>query len=561
MDILEKINLLPNDIKDFFMSNERRIALEKACFLYDLKEDDIFNVSVVEDGFLGIINLNDIPNILMRELNINIKIAYGIAYELNKNLFSKFPDFFIDSKSLLQQWDGFKLQPLISEEKAWRRVLEIEPWILEEEKEKKKEEEKMMERFEKLGWGDAAVKYERLGEQLLTEKQIKIKNSADPARPSIKNWILDYQEKMGAGKHSPIDRGNYLFHSENGKLLTPLERMRLGMILKSLDEGTQLTIDMEKETIVFEEDANRSISKSWTPDQAKDQSQQVRNEDVVTNSRGNGNDEPRDILDLRFESRAPRQEFRRPAANISQPSRNITQANTPPAIPGQQDSQIINQVNPNQAYSSRGFNVQKKPESLPIKNDYAKQEPKIAQRFSDSFYEKPEEHDISSLNIPSKVQDSDKQSAEPLVKLKSISFSPNFVATPKTENRLERVLRSEKPLPPSIPSNPAPVANVKIEKSSKPEFSLPISKPPMGTDHFDVENKSGAVKKEAGEVEKSIAAPEKVNMDDLDSLSDEMLLKLYQQKKSQSKTSNQSNSPKGFHIGPMDDGNIVNLKN
>jgi hypothetical protein len=58
---------------------------------------------------------------------------------------------------------------------------------------------------------------------------------------------------MGGGKHSSIDRGNYLYHSENGKKLTPIERQKISLILKSLEENISLAIDPDEQKIIFTE--------------------------------------------------------------------------------------------------------------------------------------------------------------------------------------------------------------------------------------------------------------------------------------------------------------------
>lgn len=97
----------------------------------------------------------------------------------------------------------------------------------------------------------ALKKYPQLGEQVVTSNRIQNKVFPDPVRPSIKNWINDYYENLGAEKHGSIERGNYLFHSGNTKNLTAGERQKLGTVLKSLDENSPLMIDTEKQEVVF----------------------------------------------------------------------------------------------------------------------------------------------------------------------------------------------------------------------------------------------------------------------------------------------------------------------
>lgn len=106
--------------------------------------------------------------------------------------------------------------------------------------------------YDFLPINEALQKYPQIGEQNVTSSQLKLKYFPSPVRPSIKNWITDFHDNMGAGKHGAIDRGNYLFHSENGKRLGSSERQKLSVILKSLEERTPLSIDPERQMVAFE---------------------------------------------------------------------------------------------------------------------------------------------------------------------------------------------------------------------------------------------------------------------------------------------------------------------
>jgi len=103
----------------------------------------------------------------------------------------------------------------------------------------------------KLSLAQALVQYPNLNEQAITNNPLQLQYSSNPVKPSIKNWISDYHSALGSGKHSTIDRGNYLFHSENGKRLTPGERQKISLLLKSLDEETLLEIDGDAQQIIF----------------------------------------------------------------------------------------------------------------------------------------------------------------------------------------------------------------------------------------------------------------------------------------------------------------------
>ncbi|MDD5464083.1 MAG: hypothetical protein PHP62_02960 [Candidatus Moranbacteria bacterium] len=118
----------------------------------------------------------------------------------------------------------------------------------------------------KLSLSDALLQYPKVGEQSVGSEQIKLRYFPTPVRPSIKNWITDFHDGMGAGKHSPMDRGNFLFHSENGKRLNSADRQKLGIILRSLDEQTLLTIDGDAQIILFQNNADetRNIGNAQT---------------------------------------------------------------------------------------------------------------------------------------------------------------------------------------------------------------------------------------------------------------------------------------------------------
>jgi len=97
----------------------------------------------------------------------------------------------------------------------------------------------------------ALQEYPKLGEQNITSNMLTLKYFPEPVRPSIKNWITDYHDNMGAGKHEVMDRGNFLFHSTNGKTLTSGERQKLTMVLRALDENTPVQIDPTRQMLVF----------------------------------------------------------------------------------------------------------------------------------------------------------------------------------------------------------------------------------------------------------------------------------------------------------------------
>jgi hypothetical protein len=99
----------------------------------------------------------------------------------------------------------------------------------------------------------------------ITAGYVELRGSDELEDPTIKNWIQDYITHLGYGKHSQMDRTQYLFHSENGKNLSSQDREKLGIILKSFDENIPLPVDEENEEIVFEGLISEQKSPSSSP--------------------------------------------------------------------------------------------------------------------------------------------------------------------------------------------------------------------------------------------------------------------------------------------------------
>lgn len=260
MDFSERIKVLPVAVYDLFGSNEPRLAIERACFLYNVFEDDIEKLSSpIADIFLKDLQVDKLPLTIENNLKVARSISYGIAYEIANSIFKNLDSYFINISVLLDQWSKLKANPLISEEKARKRVLEIEPWLLDQEKEKEQEKreaeiavKKEQVRIDRISLQEALEKYPKLGEQTISTNMLKSKFSGELLKPSIKNWIKDYRDNVGSLKHDSLERVNFLFHGENGKRLTNLERMRVTLLFKSLEENTPLSIDPEKQIVIFD---------------------------------------------------------------------------------------------------------------------------------------------------------------------------------------------------------------------------------------------------------------------------------------------------------------------
>ncbi len=256
---LEKRNKLPVPLKEFLISNTIGYEIERVCFMYGLQEDKIHILSApIALIFIGELNLKDYPALIIKELNQPEKVIYGIAYEINQRIFNRFPDYFTDSFDLLEKWESLKSEPIISAEEAWKKVLELEPWILEDEKEKALEKKSREELLRKeaqnivsLPIPQALKEIPEIGEQLLTAERIQILSFPDPVRPSLKNWLADYTSFFGYDKHTAIEIGNYLFHGENTRKLSDSDRQKLTYLFTAFNANTPVSVNKNMKQIVF----------------------------------------------------------------------------------------------------------------------------------------------------------------------------------------------------------------------------------------------------------------------------------------------------------------------
>jgi hypothetical protein len=261
MGFIEKTNKLPNSVRLFFNSETPRLELEKACFLYSINSDRIEDISgPVGLIFVGDFALKDLPFEITKKINAPTNIASGIAYEINKRIFNKFPEYFKDSVILLEQWNRLKSTPLVSEDEAWKKVREIEPWILEAEQEKKKvaiqtraEQQKQQASLTNITVHEALKNYPELGEQLITSEKITLHNFPEPVRPSIKNWLAEYTFTLGPDKEKrgAVERSRYLFQNVNARNLKNDDRQRLSYILRAYDENLPITVNKSTKQVIF----------------------------------------------------------------------------------------------------------------------------------------------------------------------------------------------------------------------------------------------------------------------------------------------------------------------
>ncbi len=223
--------------------------------------------------------------------------------------------------------------------------------------------------------------YHNLGEQLITSSPIKLKIFPQPVRPSIKNWIEDYRSVMGAERHGMMERGNYLFHTENTKRLTSGERKKLAEVLRSLDEDVTLPVDPERQEVVFEQTEEmkpvEKMSNSQFPISNQVQNQNVKNADF-----------PKNI----------------PSSNHQLPNSQIQNRPHSGSLPGGEEGYTRNIPNTNFQSPNKIPNTNmsfSSPQTLPSEKSDINHESKIMNQEIDKNQNKPAINQPVVRNVPS----------------------------------------------------------------------------------------------------------------------------------------------------------------
>ncbi len=112
---------------------------------------------------------------------------------------------------------------------------------------------------------DALVKYPKINDQQITGERIRIRSEKDTVRGTVRNWLRAYRDVVGVRKHEAMERGQFLFQSENAKRLPQSERDRVALLLKSLDESEPLSINADRQEIIFPAMSNSTRASQNSP--------------------------------------------------------------------------------------------------------------------------------------------------------------------------------------------------------------------------------------------------------------------------------------------------------
>ncbi|MDX9856043.1 MAG: hypothetical protein WCZ08_02060 [Parcubacteria group bacterium] len=146
------------------------------------------------------------------------------------------------------------------------------------------------EKIVKLTLMQAIEKYPEIQDQIISEGLLKLQGKENLVKGSIRNWIRDYYNTVGAGNTDLMKRSSYIYYSQNSKNISNAEKQKLSVILKSLDENVPLEVDLMKKEIVFKESASaRRPVKNFTGDIKKNIQKNYEREDIYESKDENPN--------------------------------------------------------------------------------------------------------------------------------------------------------------------------------------------------------------------------------------------------------------------------------
>jgi hypothetical protein len=282
VNLIEKINRLPQNLKDLFSSGQPEKEIKEACLSYGIDDSLVENISdSIGSIILGETPLENLPYIIWENTNLEKGAVYGLSWEINRRIFSKFPEHFTKSFLLLEKWDTLKKNPfaLLS-----KKTTSPYNFSAKQEKYAQIEEKRpvpLPEDLVHLPFKEALKKYPDIEQQLITTTHIMLPDFPEKVRPSIKNWLSDFAYYQNDDSNHEALINGYLFQSPNTKELPPEEKTRLKQILISFNNNAILTLNRKVPEIIFDEkfyenfETARSTAKSLRDEKLEKEASQI----------------------------------------------------------------------------------------------------------------------------------------------------------------------------------------------------------------------------------------------------------------------------------------------
>jgi len=281
----QKFNELPPYVKEWMAEHSLDINANIAND-HGLDTDETASmVWVISRTIIGDIKLQDFLNQLRSALpEVNEVDLKEIALEITTKRFYPIRDHLKGLEDLIKDLGGEIPENIPSFKEEYEKLSSNqELGVPENISEEIGQEEKTIT----LPIKELLEKKEGINNQFITSKPIQLKNDGEK-NATVKNWLQDYRERVGAPPHSSMERTEYLFKSENGKRLDESERKILGGVLKSYDEGGNLPVDPVSGKLVLSEIFHQAM-----PAPRKTEVAEKNNENINTQK------QPNNVIDLR----------------------------------------------------------------------------------------------------------------------------------------------------------------------------------------------------------------------------------------------------------------------
>lgn len=231
----EIFNKLPDSIQDIIDSKESGEINKEIVEKFELtgdQLDNIFNLFFLIYG--RNLSLSDFYNALKEKLSLDDKITQQLALEIAQKRFWPLHEYIGGVEKLIKSLGGDLPK------KITKPITEQEPAKKTAPQGKEANKEQKVENIIQQNIKTVLNENSNAQEQLITTENILLTNSGEIHKSSIKYWLMEYMQTLGAGYHSNLDRIGFLYNNPNAKKLSAEERQILGAVLKSYDDGDTL---------------------------------------------------------------------------------------------------------------------------------------------------------------------------------------------------------------------------------------------------------------------------------------------------------------------------------
>lgn len=215
----KRFDALPDDIKSLLSSEKVIQIIQKIAKKYSLSDDQMADIArMVRSYYFGELKESDFPQYMVSHAHVDESTSTKIGRLVTKYIISQASASFTNTAT--------------DDTKTIKKT--------------------------NVPLSEAMRLYPKISHQIITIAQIKLSNRQTLVSGTVKNWIYDYRDSLGSGKHSSMERGTYLFNTPNTKTLSASERNHLSVILRSHDENIPLSIDIDNKIILFPQETQQS---------------------------------------------------------------------------------------------------------------------------------------------------------------------------------------------------------------------------------------------------------------------------------------------------------------